>query len=65
MTLTASYDQRATTLSHTRLPVTPAEVRYRAARYIASSALNADDASLLLAALGLTPADGLSEERPT
>ena len=39
-----------------------ADVRCRAARFVASNARDARDAALLLSVLGLDPAEGLAEE---
>jgi hypothetical protein len=38
--------------------------RYHGARLVASAAKDADDCALLLAALGLTAADGVAETTP-
>ncbi|MFJ5984272.1 hypothetical protein [Lentzea sp. NPDC092896] len=60
------------TLALRRLYTDPTQIAYieeqrrRAARVLAGSfARDADDCALLLDALGLTPQDGLTAERPT
>jgi hypothetical protein len=40
------------------------EQRYHGARMVASAANDADDCALLLAVLGLEPADGITEPPP-
>lgn len=47
-------------LGATSLPRDDAEVRRRAARYVASRSADAADCAELLAALGLTATDGLT-----
>lgn len=53
------------TLRAASLTTNTDQEKARAARYVASSATNKDDAALLLALLGLSPRDGLTAPRST
>ncbi|WIX85215.1 hypothetical protein [Amycolatopsis sp. DG1A-15b] len=50
-------------LKETTFDLTP-EQRYHGARAVASAANDADDCALLLAVLGLEPADGIADPPP-